>query len=150
MKLLIAHFSSLELWRAPAWLGPRLAGDFPQHQFVQLESYDRVPLEIEETDIFIGWQLKPQDFPRAARLNWIHTPTAAVNQLMDPEMIASRVRITNSTGIHGPVVAEHALALILALAKRIPSSVRHQMQKQWAQSQVWSELPHPREIAGST
>lgn len=150
MKALIVHFNTFELWHAPAWLSQRLRGDFPEHQFVQLESNDRVPLEVEDTDIFIGYYLSPPDFLRGARLKWIHAPTAAVHQLMYPELVASSVRVTNSTGIHGPVVAEHALALVMALAKRIPQSMRYQMKKKWAQDQVWSELPHPREIAGGT
>ena len=150
MKALIVHFNTFELWHAPAWLSQRLRGDFPEHLFVQLESNDRVPLEVEDTDIFIGYYLSPPDFLRGARLKWIHAPTAAVHQLMYPELVASSVRVTNSTGIHGPVVAEHALALVMALAKRIPQSMRYQMKKKWAQDQVWSELPHPREIAGGT
>lgn len=150
MKALIVHFNTFELWHAPAWLSQRLQGDFPEHQFVQLESNDRVPHEIEDTDIFVGYYLSPPDFVRGSKLKWIHAPTAAVHQLMYPELVSSSVRVTNSTGIHGPVVAEHALALILALAKRIPHSMRYQQKKQWAQKQVWSGLPHPREIAGAT
>jgi phosphoglycerate dehydrogenase-like enzyme len=150
MKVLIVHFNTFELWHAPAWLSQRLRGDFPEHQFVQLESNERVPREIEETDVFVGYYLSPPDFLRGARLKWIHAPTAAVHQLMYPELVASGVRVTNSTGIHGPVVAEHALALIMALAKRIPQSMRYQANKTWAQDRVWSELPHPREIAGGS
>jgi phosphoglycerate dehydrogenase-like enzyme len=150
MKILIVHFNTFELWHAPAWLSQRLRGDFPEHQFVQLESNDRVPLEVEETDVFVGYYLRPPDFLRGTRLKWIHAPTAAVHQLMYPELVASGVRVTNSTGIHGPVVAEHAMALIMALAKRIPQSMRYQAKKKWAQDLVWSELPHPREIAGGT
>lgn len=150
MKTLIVHFNTFELWHAPAWLSQRLRGDFPEHQFVQLESNDRVPMEVKDTDIFVGYYLSPADFLRGDRLKWIHAPTAAVHQLMYPELVASSVRVSNSTGIHGPVVAEHALALILALAKRIPQSMHYQQKKEWGQSRVWSEPPHPREIAGGT
>jgi phosphoglycerate dehydrogenase-like enzyme len=150
MKVLIVHFNTFELWHAPAWLSQRLRDDFSELQFLQLESNDRVPQEIEDADIFIGWSVKPPDFMRAAKLRWIHSPTAAVHQLMFPELVSSNVRVTNSTGIHGPVVAEHALALILALAKRLPQAMRYQARKKWAQDQVWNERPHPREIAGST
>lgn len=150
MKVLIVHFSAFELWHAPAWLSERLRGDFPEHRFVQLESNERLSQEIEDADVFVGYLVRPPDFLRAAKLKWIHAPTSAVHQLMYPELVASSVRVTNSTGIHGPVVAEHALALILALAKRIPQSMHHQAGKKWAQAQVWSELPHPRELAGGT
>src|ERR1700739_2596456 len=136
MKVLIVHFNTFELWNAPLWLSQRLHGDFPEHQVVQLESNELVPAEIEDTDVFIGYLVRPPDFLRARRLKWVHAPTAAVHQLMYPELVASSVRVTNSTGIHGPVVAEHAVALILALAKRIPQSMRYQMKKKWATDHV--------------
>src|SRR5262249_28450327 len=66
------------------------------------------------------------------------------------ELVESDIVVTNSTGIHGPVVAEHALALILALAKRLPQSIRYQAKKQWAQDRLWKEQPRPREVDGAT
>lgn len=57
--------------------------------------------------------------------------------------------VTNARDVHGPVVAEHAIAVLLALAKRLPSAVRHQQQRRWAQQQLWAERPRPREVAGA-
>ena len=59
MKVLIVHYHSFELWHAPSWIRERLQQDFPGHQFVQLQNYDRVPEEIADTDVFIGWSLRP-------------------------------------------------------------------------------------------
>jgi phosphoglycerate dehydrogenase-like enzyme len=36
------------------------------------------------------------------------------------------------------------------MAKRIPSSVRWQAQRVWAQDQLWNEFPRPRQLAGAT
>jgi phosphoglycerate dehydrogenase-like enzyme len=69
---------------------------------------------------------------------------------MFPELIKSSVVVTNSREVHGPVVAEHAIALVLALAKRIPQAVRYQAKKEWAQETLWYEHPRPREISGDT
>jgi phosphoglycerate dehydrogenase-like enzyme len=150
MKTLIVHYHSFELWHAPAWIRERLQQDFPDHQFIQLQNYDRVPEEITDTDVFIGWSLRPQQFVAAKKLRWIHSPAAAVHQLMFPELIRSNVILTNSTGIHGPVVAEHAIAVLLALAKRLPEAMHYQAKKTWAQDQLWQERPRPREVADST
>src|SRR5437588_6812708 len=133
MKVLIVHYHSFELWHAPAWIRERLQQDFPEHRFVQLQNYDRVPEEITDTDIFIGWSLRPEQFVAAKNLKWIHSPAAAVHQLMFPELINSSVVVTNSREVHGPVVAEHAIALVLALAKRLPQATRYQIKKEWAQ-----------------
>jgi phosphoglycerate dehydrogenase-like enzyme len=150
MKILIVHYHRFELWQAPAWMCERLQRAFPQIKFVQLPNYDRVPQEIADTDILIGWSIKPEQFLTALKLKWIHSPAAAVHQLMFPELIKSSVVVTNSREVHGPVVAEHAIALVLALAKRIPQAVRYQAKKEWAQETLWYEHPRPREISGDT
>ena len=150
MKTLIVHYHSFELWHAPAWIRERLQQEFPDHQFVQLQNYDRVPEEITDTSVFIGWSLRPEQFVAAKKLRWIHSPAAAVHQLMFPALIQSSVVLTNSTGIHGPVVAEHAIAVLLAMAKRLPQAMQYQARRQWSQDLLWHERPRPREVADAT
>jgi phosphoglycerate dehydrogenase-like enzyme len=150
MKTLIVHYHSFELWHAPAWIRERLQQEFPDHQFVQLQNYDRVPEEITDTSVFIGWSLRPEQFVAGKKLRWIHSPAAAVHQLMFPALIQSNVVLTNSTGIHGPVVAEHAIAVLLAMAKRLPQAMQYQARRQWSQDKLWHERPRPREVADAT
>ncbi len=150
MKTLIVHYHSFELWHAPSWIRERLQQDFPGHTFIQLQNYDRVPEEIADTDVFIGWSLRPEQFAEARKLRWIHSPAAAVHQLMYPALIQSNVIVTNSTGIHGAVVAEHAIAILLALAKRLPQAMRYQAKHEWSQDELWHGSPPPREVADST
>ncbi|MBZ5530713.1 MAG: D-2-hydroxyacid dehydrogenase [Acidobacteriia bacterium] len=150
MKILIVHYHRFELWHAPAWLRERLQKTFPDFQFVQLQSYDRVPEEIVDAEVFIGWSLRPEQFVAAKKLRWIHSPAAAVHQLMFPDLVRSNVLLTNSSSVHGPVVAEHAIAVMLALAKRLPQAMQYQAKKVWSQEILWNERPRPREVAGAT
>ncbi len=150
MKVLIAIHHRFELWRAPAWLGERLRAEFPQLQVVHLPGYERVTEEIGDAEVYLGWSLRPEQFQRAKKLRWIHATAAAVHQLMSPELLASDVVVTNASSVHGPVVAEHALAVVLALAKRLPSAMQHQAARHWAQQEMWTEWPPPREVAGAT
>jgi phosphoglycerate dehydrogenase-like enzyme len=48
------------------------------------------------------------------------------------------------------VVAEHVIAVVLALAKKIPQAVGLQRQKIWGQLEMWNQAPHLLEVAGST
>ena len=150
MKILLAIHHRFELWNAPEWLGPRLQREFPQHNFVQLQNLDRLMDEIADAEVLIGWQLRPEQFMAARKLRWIHATTAAVHQLMFPEVAASEVRVTNSTAIHGPVVAEHAIALVLALAKGLQLAAQYQVQRHWGQQDLWRSALRPREITGAT
>src|SRR5258708_35475660 len=86
MKILIVHYHPFELWQAPVWLVGRLQNAFPHVNWVHLPNYDRVPQEIGDTDVLIGWSIKPQHFLDAHKLKWIHSPAAAVHQLMFPEL----------------------------------------------------------------
>jgi phosphoglycerate dehydrogenase-like enzyme len=126
-----------------------LQPEFPGLRFLQLPSYEHVPHEVADADVFIGWRLQPEHFAGARKLKWIHSPTAAVHQLMFPELVASSVVVTSSTGVHGPVVAEHSIAVLLALAKRLPQAARYQAKAQWSQKELWRERPRPREVAGA-
>ncbi|MGH9569348.1 MAG: D-2-hydroxyacid dehydrogenase, partial [Candidatus Angelobacter sp.] len=123
---------------------------FPSSRFTQYDNFDKVSQEIGDTDVFIGFSLRPEQFAAGARLKWIHSPAAAIHQLMFPELLRSEVIVTNSSSVHGPVVAEHAIALLLALAKRLPQAMRFQRAKVWAQAKLWEEQPRPREVAGAT
>jgi phosphoglycerate dehydrogenase-like enzyme len=150
VKLLIALYHRFELWQMPAWFSERLRREFPQLEVVHLPNYERVTEEIVDADIAISWSLRGEQIKAARKLRWIHSTAAAVHQLMTPELRASNIVVTNARDVHGPVVAEHAIALAFALAKRLPQAVKHQQQKHWAQHDLWNAQPRPRELSGAT
>ena len=150
MKLLIALHHRFELWTAPAWVRERLQQQFPQLEVVQLPDYSGLSEEIRDADAALAWSLRPEQFRAARQLRWIHSTAAAVHQLMFPDLVASNVIVTNSREVHGPVVAEHALALMFAVARKIPTAVRYQQQHVWAQERMWREGPLPGELQGAT
>src|ERR1700751_617133 len=150
MKLLIVVHHRFDLWNVPAWFGEELAQEFAQLQVVQLETYDGVEEHLREAEIIFTISLRPEQFAVARHLRWIHAPTAAVHQFLFPELVESDVVLTNSREVHGPVVAEHVIALIFALAKKIPQAARLQQKRMWGQTAMWSEGPRSREVAGAT
>ena len=140
-----------EPWTIPAWFVERLRTEFPQCTFVALSHTDQVAAEIIDAEVYFSWTLRPELFVQARKLRWIHSPAAAVNQLLCPEMVASSVQITNSSEVHGPVVAQHVIALMFALARRLDAASRLQLQAGWSkQFQLWEEQPRPREVAAAT
>ena len=148
MKLLIALYHPFPLWTAPDWLAPRLHSDFPDITVTQLPGprYEGIEREIADADACIAWSIRPEQFAHATKLGWVHSPAAAVHQLMFPEMVASNVVVTNARDVHGPVVAEHAIAVMLALAKRLPSAMRFQRARTWGQQAMWAEEPTIGEV----
>jgi len=150
MKLLIILHHRFDLWNAPPWFVEGLQRDFPDVQITHRSNYDHIEQEICDAEIVIAWSLRPEQFKAAKKLRWIHSPAAAVHQLMFPELITSDVILTNAREVHGPVVAEHVIALIFALAKKIPDAVRLQEKHAWGQETMWRGRPRPREVTGAT
>ncbi len=150
MKLVIALPHRFPLWDAPPWFAEKLRAEFPDLRVVQMASYVAIEQEISDADIVLSRELKPAQVQAAKSLKWIHSAAAAVHALMIPEIIQSKIIVTNATAVHGPVVAEHALAMILAIARRIDLAVKAQTQHIWKQEEIWVANPPPRDIEGST
>lgn len=150
MKLLIVLHHRFELWNAPTWVAEQLRKDFPQIEVVHLTSYDGIEQHLQDAEVVIAWSLRPEQVKAAHKLRWIHSPAAAVHQLMFPELATSDIILTNAREVHGPVVAEHVIALIFALAKQLPQAVRFQQKHVWGQEAMWCGRPRPREVAGAT
>lgn len=150
MKILIFVHHPFDQWNAPNWFPKRLHQEFPQIEVVNLPDYEQVDAQIVDADIAIAWSIRPNQIAAAKKLHWIHSPAAAVHQLMFPELVNSKIVLTNAREVHGPVVAEHVIALIFALAKKIPGSVLLQQKHIWGQQILWDETPRVREVAGAT
>jgi phosphoglycerate dehydrogenase-like enzyme len=149
MKILIATHHRFDLWIAPEWFAERLREEFPQLEVVRMTTYDGIEKELADADIAFTSSLRPEQFKPAKRLRWIHSPAAAVHQFLFPELVESAVILTNARDVHGPVVAEHVMAVIFALAKRIPQSVRFQQKHIWGQEILWHDCAAPAEVANA-
>ncbi len=150
MKLLIATQHRLPLYVAPEWFAERLRAEFPQFDVVRITNNEFLNTEIADTDVLFSQVLNLEHVLAARKLQWIHSPSAAVHQFMFPELIQSEVVLTNGREVHSPVVAEHVMALIFALARRIPESTRLQQKHVWGQEMFWEQNQSPREVAEAT
>ena len=148
-KLLIATHHRLELWIAPEWFADRLRKEFAEFEVVRIAN-DAVVEELPDTEIVFTFSLSPEQLGIARNLRWIHSPAAAVHQFLFSEFVNSDVILTNAREVHGAVVAEQVIAMIFAVAKRIPQATRFQQQRIWAQENIWELDGGPREIAGAT
>jgi phosphoglycerate dehydrogenase-like enzyme len=150
MKLLLFLQDRTGLWSLPAWFAERLRQQFPQLQVVHPANSAEAEAQLGDTEIVVTVSLSSEQFRTATRLRWIHSPAAAVHDLMSRELVNSEITITNGRDVHGPVVAEHVMGLIFAWAKSIPQAVRLQQKHQWGKEIIWNGRNRPREIAGAT
>ena len=64
-------------------------------RMVHLPDYDKLPQELLDTDIFVGYSLRAKQLQDAKKLKWLHSTAAGVAQLMYPELRDSGIVVTN-------------------------------------------------------
>lgn len=104
---------------------------FPARELVIWEDEDEFARGIAEAEVLLALRPPRGHWGRARRLRLIQMPGAGVDSLLPDEELPSRVRVANARGIHEPEMAEFTLALILALAKRIPRAAAQQARREW-------------------
>jgi D-2-hydroxyacid dehydrogenase (NADP+) len=147
-KLLICVSHRFSLWNPPPHMAERVRARWPEVRVVHLPTYDGLQVELPDTNVFVGFSLRPQQLVWARQLLWIHSTAAGVGQLMYPELRRSGIELTNASGVHRVPMAEHILGTLIALARRFPDCVRYQQQAQWAQEELWNATVRLRELRG--
>ena len=142
MKVLISIRQPVVAWVIPPAHVDRLRRRFPDVTFVHALD-DRADFDgIADADVALTWTMTPEMVRRAERLWWVHSSAVAVGTLPLRDLAARGVVVTNSRGIQSPAIAEHVIACLLALAKRLPAIIRQQDARRWAQNDmVGSALP---------
>ena len=68
---------------------------------------------------------------RATRLRFIQSIGAGTDQFPCDELAARGIRLASARGVNARAVAEHAMALILALSRRLPEARDNQTKRVW-------------------
>jgi phosphoglycerate dehydrogenase-like enzyme len=147
VNVLVCIHSQFAVWNIPQDRVDRLRAEFPSHTFLHARD-DGSALEfIGQAEVAFMGQLTREQLRVAGRLRWIHSPAAGVGGMLFPEMRESPVVITNSKGMSADTIAEHVLAVTLAMFRRLPHAFRCQAVHEWAQDAIAEQ--GNRTIAGS-
>ena len=68
---------------------------------------------------------------RAGRLRYIQSIGAGTDQFPQQELARRGIRLASARGVNARAVAEHAMALILALSRRLPEARDNQAKRVW-------------------
>ena len=141
MNVLVGIYSPFAAWNIPAGHVEQLRRDFPQHTFRHAQSEAEALAHAAGADIAFMSELRPEALARATRLRWVHSPAAGVGNMLFPAMVASPVVMSNSRGLSAEPIAEHVLALTLALFRKLPLAFRSQAARRWAQDAALQPPP---------
>lgn len=67
----------------------------------------------------------------ATRLRYIQSIGAGVDQFPRSQLAERRIRLASAQGVNAQAVSEHAMALALAMARKLPEACRNQANKVW-------------------
>ena len=147
-KLVICVWHPFTEWRPKPLMPEAIRRRWPEMRVLHLTDYDLLPPELPDTNIFVGYSLRPQQLQDAKKLKWLHSTAAGVSQLMYPELRDSGILVTNPRGAFSVPMAEHTMGLLLALARNFPDSLRHQDRSHWSQQDLWDKPQHLTELNG--
>ena len=94
----------------------------PQARIVPV-THANVMQEIADADGFIG-DIRPEEVRAAKKLKWVQTMSAGVEGVLflsgGNDLRDSNIVLTNNKIVQGPEIADHAMALLLSLTRRLP------------------------------
>jgi D-2-hydroxyacid dehydrogenase (NADP+) len=130
---------------------PRLQATFPGLDMIIAETPAALIARIGEADALIipngqySAEIAEAVKTRGRRLKWIQFTTAGIDWAIKAGL-PDNVIITNASGFNAGTVSEHALALMLAVARNLPASTRARAQGQWLRRAMMDTM-HPLEGA---
>lgn len=113
-------------------MGERFALRNTGLNWFELRSLDELQARIAEVDVLLCSGLWRNELvARAPRLALIQSISAGTDQYSRDALGGAGIRVASAQGANERAVAEHAIALILALARKLPEARDNQAAKKW-------------------
>lgn len=113
-------------------MGERFALRNSGMNWFEVRSLDELKARIAEVDVLLCSGLwRNELIAQAPRLAFIQSISAGTDQYSRDMLTAAGIRVASAQGVNERAVAEHAIALILAMARQIPEARDNQAAKKW-------------------
>ncbi|MEE8046022.1 MAG: D-2-hydroxyacid dehydrogenase [Dehalococcoidia bacterium] len=100
---------------------PAIRQEHPDLELVEAFTGEEILSGIGSAEVVFGY-LTSEQFAAAENLKWIQTLDAGMEGLFNaiPGIVDTDIEVTNSRGAGAPMIGEHGVALMLALARQLP------------------------------
>jgi phosphoglycerate dehydrogenase-like enzyme len=116
----------------------------------QVWNRDELDARVGEADVLVISGLWRNDLiEKANRLRFIQSIGAGTDQFSRQALKHQGVRLASARGVNARAVAEHVMALILALARRLPEARDNQAKRVW-RGMIGDPTQREDELAGKT
>lgn len=101
-------------------------------RFIEMRSREELEARIGEVDVLLVSGFWNNELPqRTKRLKFVQSISAGVDQYDKNAFKAAGIRLASAQGANANAVSEHAMALILAMKRRLPEARDNQAKKFW-------------------
>lgn len=101
---------------------------------------DNVMTEIADAHAYIGGDISPAMVRAGKNLQWVQVLSAGVEKVLHlsggNDLRDSKIIVTNNQIVQGPEIADHAMAMLLALARGLPKFFADR------EKEVWQAQPY--------
>jgi len=116
--------------------------------FIHIKDYKSLEKNFKNFNVLVCYGITPELFKhRSDKLKWIHIGASGVDGNLFPEILKSKVMITNGKGINSKPVAEFIMSQILYFSKQLSECQKFQQSRNWSQ---WEIAKKTTQLSGST
>ncbi|MEJ5233922.1 MAG: D-2-hydroxyacid dehydrogenase [Geminicoccaceae bacterium] len=131
-------------------LGERARARGLELRFVEVRDRSGLEAVIGELEVLVISGLWRDDLlDEAPKLRFVQSISAGTDQYGKEALRARGIRLASAAGVNANAVAEHAMALLLALTRLLPEAVRNQEKRFW-RGMIGELDRREQELAGKT
>jgi phosphoglycerate dehydrogenase-like enzyme len=113
---------------------PALRASYPSIIFESVASPEKLPTALKDADVFVGYCI-PAGVNSEHKLQWLMSMAVGVEKCSASKQLErQRTIVTNVKKLSGPEIAEHAIALMMALNRGLDGFVAAQQKQVWDRS----------------
>jgi phosphoglycerate dehydrogenase-like enzyme len=120
---------------------------FPDVTFAEFEGPEEARKVIGESEVLVtytgGYTKAFADVVNngaGKRLKWIHFTTSGIDAPLALGGFPKGVMVTNSAGLRGNNVSDHAFAMLLFLARGLRKIEAARLKREWVRDQMWGQI----------
>lgn len=91
---------------------------------------------VRDAEIILGNRYFLQSLPGARKLRWFQSNSSGMDLILRGRRYLDRLVVTSAKGVYDDEIAEHAVALLLALTRQIPRFVHQQAERNWKRTRL--------------
>jgi len=133
---IVASVNDPPVWVLPSPEVRRIASVLTDAEVIEARTTEERARALPDADVLIASKISSAEVVLLKRLRWIQSTAVGVAPLLVPEIVNSPIVVTNVRGVHSQPIAEHAIALVLALRRQLHTARDRQSVRDWAQAEI--------------